>query len=39
MSNMAKIQNLAVSILPIIFGLALVSLLLKAMSPSFLGRH
>jgi hypothetical protein len=39
MSNMVRIQNLATSILPLLLGLALLSLLLKAMSPSFLGRH
>jgi hypothetical protein len=36
---MARKQNLIISILPLLPGLALLSLLLKAMSPSFLGRH
>jgi hypothetical protein len=39
MSNMARIQDLAISILPLLPGLALLRLLLKACSPSFLGRH
>jgi hypothetical protein len=39
MSDMARIQNLAISILPLLLGLALLRLLLKACRPSFLGRH
>jgi hypothetical protein len=39
MSDIARIQNLAISILPLLLGLALLRLLLKAFSPSFLGRH
>jgi hypothetical protein len=39
MSNIARNQNLAISILPLLLGLALLRLLLKAFSPSFLGRH
>jgi len=39
MSNIARIQNLALSILPLLLGLALLRLLLEAFSPSFLGRH
>jgi hypothetical protein len=39
MSDIAKNQNLAMHILPLLPGLALLRLLLKATSPSFLGRH
>jgi hypothetical protein len=39
MSDIAGIQNLAISILPLLLGLALLRLLYKASSPSFLGRH
>jgi len=39
MSNIARIQILAISILSLLLGLALLRPLLKAMSPSFLGRH
>jgi hypothetical protein len=39
MANIANNQNLAINILPLLLGLALLRLLLKAASPSFLGRH
>jgi hypothetical protein len=39
MSNMARIQNLAVSILPLLLGIALLRLLLKSLSSSFLGHQ
>ena len=39
MLDIARIRNLAINILPLLLGLALLRLLLKAMSPSFLGYH
>lgn len=39
MSDTARNQNLATTILPLLLGLALLRLLLKATSPSFLGRR
>jgi hypothetical protein len=39
MSDIAKNQKLAINILPLLLGLALLRLLLKAACPSFLGHH
>jgi hypothetical protein len=39
MMDMAKNQMLAINILPLLMGLALLRLLLKAVCPSFLGHH
>jgi hypothetical protein len=39
MSDIARNQNLAITILPLLLGLALLRLLLKATCPSFLGHH
>jgi hypothetical protein len=39
MSEIAKKQNLAIDILPLLLGLALLRLLLKAACPSFLGHQ
>lgn len=39
MPDIARSQNLAISILPLLLGLALLRLLLKACRSSFLGRH
>lgn len=39
MLDTAGNHNLVINILPLLLGLALLRLLLKAMSPSFLGRH
>jgi hypothetical protein len=39
MSDIARNQNLAITILPLLLGLALLRLLLKATCPSFLGCH
>ena len=39
MSDIARNQNLAITILPLLLGLALLRLLLKACRSSFLGRH
>jgi hypothetical protein len=39
MPDMARNQNLAINILPLLLGLALLRLLLKAACPSFLGHH
>jgi hypothetical protein len=39
MPDRAKKQILAINLLPLILGLALLRLLLKAARPSFLGHH
>ena len=39
MSDKARNQNSAINILTLLLGLALLRLLLKACSPSFLGHH
>ena len=39
MSDIAKNQKCAINILPLLLGIALLRLLIKAAYPSFLGHH